>query len=197
MTWCPAAACLVVGLGIVGCSSTDRVDGSQAPAATAEPTSLPTELPSTTTIADPDVTIRDIASAWYGNAEIGGAVAVVGTPDGNVRIAAVGQAAPGVAAASDDMMRIGSITKTFTASLAVRLARQGLIDLDAPVADYLPDLGLGARESPFVGCSNHTSGITDPDPNELIARFRADPAHRFTHRRTHRPRCAPLAGFRR
>jgi D-alanyl-D-alanine carboxypeptidase len=61
----------------------------------------------------------------------------------------------------------------------VRLAHQGLIDLDAPVADQLPDLGLGP-EITVRRLLNHTSGITDPDPNELVARFRADPAHHFS-----------------
>jgi D-alanyl-D-alanine carboxypeptidase len=173
------AACLVAGLCILGCSSSHRVDGSQSSATTAEPATFPTASRSATTIADLDAAIGQIASAWYGNAETGGAVAVVGTPDGTSRAVAVGQAAPGVAAATDDVMRTGSITKTFTATVAVRLAHQGLIDLDAPVADQLPDLGLGP-EITVRRLLNHTSGITDPDPNELVARFRADPAHHFS-----------------
>jgi D-alanyl-D-alanine carboxypeptidase len=166
-------------LCILGCSSSHRVDDRRTSATSAEPATLPTASRSATTIADLDAAIGQIASDWYGNAEIGGVVAVVGTPDGTSRAVAVGQAAPGVAAATDDVMRTGSITKTFTATVAVRLARQGLIDLDAPVADQLPDLGLGP-EITVRRLLNHTSGITDPDPNELVARFRADPAHHFS-----------------
>jgi CubicO group peptidase (beta-lactamase class C family) len=73
--------------------------------------------------SDLDDTIRQIASGWYGTTGIGGVVAVVGTPDGTVHVAAVGPAAPGVPAARDDVMRTGSITKAFTATVAVRLAR--------------------------------------------------------------------------
>jgi D-alanyl-D-alanine carboxypeptidase len=178
MTRLAAAAGLVVGLCMVGCSSSQRVDSSQAAVTTIEPATLSTAVSPATTIADLDAAIRQITADWYGNADIGGVVAVVGTPDGSVRVVAAGQAAPGVGAPSDDVMRTGSITKTFTATLAVRLARQGLIDLDAPVADQLPDLGLGL-EVTIRGLLNHTSGITDPDPTELITRFRADPAHRF------------------
>jgi D-alanyl-D-alanine carboxypeptidase len=129
--------------------------------------------------SDLDDSIRQIASDWYGTADIGGVVAVVGTPDGAVHVATIGQSAPGVPASPDDVMRVGSITKTFTATLAVRLARRGVIDLDAPVTDYLPDLGLPPRVT-IRTLLNHTSGITDPDPTALITRFRADPTHRFT-----------------
>jgi D-alanyl-D-alanine carboxypeptidase len=47
------------------------------------------------------------------------------------------------------------------------------------VAHELPELGL-APDITARTLLNHTSGITDPDPNELIARFRTDPAHRFS-----------------
>jgi D-alanyl-D-alanine carboxypeptidase len=133
----------------------------------------------TTAATDLDGTIRRIVSDWYGTTQIGGAVAVVGTPDGAVHVAALGHAAPGVPASRDDVMRTGSITKSFTAALAVRLARQGLIELDAPVTDVLPELVLAPGVTVRT-LLDHTSGITDPDPNELIARFRADPAHRFS-----------------
>ena len=37
----------------------------------------------------------------------------------------------------DTVFRIGSITKTFTAIAVLQLSEQGLVDLDAPVNDYL------------------------------------------------------------
>src|SRR5436305_2399358 len=39
----------------------------------------------------------------------------------------------------DTLFQIGSITKTFTATTAMRLVEQGALDLDAPVRVYLPD----------------------------------------------------------
>lgn len=40
------------------------------------------------------------------------------------------------------LFQIGSITKTFTATLSMRLVEDGVLDLDAPVRRYLPDLAL-------------------------------------------------------
>jgi CubicO group peptidase (beta-lactamase class C family) len=37
----------------------------------------------------------------------------------------------------DTVFRIGSITKTFTATAVLQLREQGLVDLDAPAGDYL------------------------------------------------------------
>jgi CubicO group peptidase (beta-lactamase class C family) len=42
----------------------------------------------------------------------------------------------------DTLVQIGSITKTFTATAAVRLAEDGRLDLDEPVRTYLPELRL-------------------------------------------------------
>jgi CubicO group peptidase (beta-lactamase class C family) len=40
------------------------------------------------------------------------------------------------------LFQIGSTTKTMTATVALRLAEQGTLDLDAPVRTYLPDFRL-------------------------------------------------------
>src|SRR4051812_45763758 len=37
----------------------------------------------------------------------------------------------------DTVFRVGSLTKTFTAIAVMQLVEQGLVDLDAPAADYL------------------------------------------------------------
>ena len=43
---------------------------------------------------------------------------------------------------ADTLFQIGSISKTFTATVALRLAEEGKLDLDAPIRTYLPDLKL-------------------------------------------------------
>jgi CubicO group peptidase (beta-lactamase class C family) len=43
---------------------------------------------------------------------------------------------------ADTLFQVGSITKTFTATALVRLVEQGVLDLDAPVRRYIPDLRL-------------------------------------------------------
>ncbi|WP_078624739.1 serine hydrolase domain-containing protein [Streptomyces monomycini] len=59
--------------------------------------------------------------------------------------------------------RIGSITKTFTATAVLQLAGKGRIDLDAPIGRYLPGLVPGARGQAITVrmLLNHTSGIAD------------------------------------
>src|SRR5262245_56144915 len=43
---------------------------------------------------------------------------------------------------ADTLFQIGSITKTFTGTLVMRLVEQGKLDLDAPLLRYLPDLRM-------------------------------------------------------
>ncbi|WP_188826666.1 serine hydrolase domain-containing protein [Nocardia camponoti] len=58
----------------------------------------------------------------------------------------------------DGHVRIGSNTKTFTATLALQLVAEGKIDLDAPLAGYLPEFGLDERATVRM-VLQHTSGI--------------------------------------
>lgn len=44
------------------------------------------------------------------------------------------------------LFQIASATKPFTATAVLRLHEQGLLDLDAPLSTYLPDLRLGVRD---------------------------------------------------
>jgi len=45
------------------------------------------------------------------------------------------------------LYQIGSISKTFTGTTAMRLVEQGKLDLDAPIRTYLPDLRLADVEA--------------------------------------------------
>ncbi|GAA3227099.1 hypothetical protein GCM10020256_38100 [Streptomyces thermocoprophilus] len=53
--------------------------------------------------------------------------------------------------------RIGSITKTFTAVLVMRLRDEGLIDLGDPLEKHLP--GTGAGEATIADLLAHTGGL--------------------------------------
>lgn len=48
----------------------------------------------------------------------------------------------------DTLFQIGSNTKVFTATLAMRLVEDGVLDLDAPLNRYLPDLRLADPSAP-------------------------------------------------
>ncbi|MFJ9030500.1 serine hydrolase domain-containing protein [Streptomyces sp. NPDC102274] len=54
--------------------------------------------------------------------------------------------------------RIGSITKTFTATLVLQLVAEGKIGLDTPADDYLPEFGLD-RQITVRMLLQHTSGL--------------------------------------
>jgi D-alanyl-D-alanine carboxypeptidase len=62
----------------------------------------------------------------------------------------------------NDRVRIGSVTKTFTASLVLQLVAEGKIDLDAPIEQYLPGLlhGSGIDGRGIDGSGIDGSAIT-------------------------------------
>jgi D-alanyl-D-alanine carboxypeptidase len=66
----------------------------------------------------------------------------------------------GVPLAPDDVFRIASVTKTFTAAMIVKLAETGRLALDDPLALYLPDFP-NAPNITLRQMLNHTSGISD------------------------------------
>jgi len=51
--------------------------------------------------------------------------------------------------------QIGSVTKTFTGTLAMRLAEQGALDLDATVRTYLPDFRVADEEASAQATVRH------------------------------------------
>lgn len=63
----------------------------------------------------------------------------------------------------DTLFQIGSISKVFCATLVMTLVDEGKVDLDAPVARYLPDLRLADAETmrslTVRQTLSHTSGI--------------------------------------
>lgn len=60
--------------------------------------------------------------------------------DGEARSAGLGVTDPRapLEVDGDTLFQIGSISKTFTAALAALLAQRGLLDLDAPLRQYMP-----------------------------------------------------------
>lgn len=69
----------------------------------------------------------------------------------------------GVPVTTDSLFQIGSITKTWTATLIMQLVDEGRLDLDAPVTDVLPELQLGdpelAKQVTMRHLLTHSSGI--------------------------------------
>lgn len=60
---------------------------------------------------------------------------------------------------TDAVFHIASLTKQFTAVAIMMLKERGLVSLDAPMNDYLPDFPLGGRHVTIRHLLNHTSGF--------------------------------------
>jgi CubicO group peptidase (beta-lactamase class C family) len=72
-----------------------------------------------------------------------------------------------VPASGTTRYRLGSVSKLFTAAIAARLAERKVLDLDAPIQQYLPD--FPQKQAPITPRQllGHTSGIRhyrDADP---------------------------------
>jgi D-alanyl-D-alanine carboxypeptidase len=73
---------------------------------------------------------------------------------------------------TNGMFRVGSVTKTITATVVLQLVADGKVGLDAPAADYLPQYGLDRRITVRMllqhtsGVFNHT-GDFDPQGNPV------------------------------
>jgi len=65
-----------------------------------------------------------------------------------------------------DAFRAGSVTKTFVATLALQLVETGELDLDAVVADYLPNLLPDGDVITVRQLLNHTSGLFNYNEDE-------------------------------
>lgn len=64
-----------------------------------------------------------------------------------------------VAATPSHRFRLGSVSKIFTASLAAEMAARGLVDLDAPIVKYLPDLPAQHHATTLRQLLTHRGGI--------------------------------------
>ncbi|MFI6170462.1 serine hydrolase domain-containing protein [Nocardia sp. NPDC051052] len=71
-------------------------------------------------------------------------------------------------------VRIGSITKTFVATVMLQLVAEGKVELDAPVQRYLPDVvqgpGIDGNRVTIRNLLQHKSGLP-----EYVAEFGAEP----------------------
>jgi CubicO group peptidase (beta-lactamase class C family) len=87
----------------------------------------------------------------------------------------------GVAMSTSSVSRTGSISKSVTAVLMMRLVDRGVIELDDPVRDYLPAVdGLatarpGAEPITFRHLASHTAGLVrEPDwPGSVVGPIEA------------------------
>jgi len=67
------------------------------------------------------------------------------------------------AARPDALWPVASIGKSFTAVLVLQLVEEGVLDLDAPVSDYVPWLAIGRGSAPVTlhHLLTHTAGLIE------------------------------------
>lgn len=100
--------------------------------------------------------------------------------DRAVMVTALGNSMTTVPATPDMHYRIGGITETVMSTLLMMLAEHGRIDLDAPIAKWLPDLLAADRVTPRMLVAN-TAGYRDYVWDEGFGKLLlADPFRRFT-----------------
>ncbi len=95
-----------------------------------------------------------------------GAVTALAIRDGETLASAAGSAnSNGSPVSVDTAFRVGSISKSFTATMVMQLVDEGLVDLDEPLSTYLPDTRVGGDVT-IRQLLSHTSGVasyTDQD----------------------------------
>jgi len=127
--------------------------------------------------------VRDIVDTGVREGPLVGAIVAVGLPGRAPAIAAAGlrDRARGLPFRPDTPWRVASVTKTFVAALALRLAERGRLDLDAPLSRWLADVPNAGRVSPRRLLA-HTAGYREYFTRDFAAAGRADPARPWTAR---------------
>jgi D-alanyl-D-alanine carboxypeptidase len=112
------------------------------------------------------------------NSGVAGMTATL-TADGHTTTltSGVGNRATGEPVPENSRVRIGSITKSFTAAILMQLTRGGKLNLDGPIEKYLPGMvsgeGVDGRKITVRQLLQHRSGLPefagDPRTDELKA----------------------------
>ncbi len=118
--------------------------------------------------------LNQLVDAIMKQANIPGVVVGVWVPGEGAWVEAKGKAdvETGEEMGTDYKFRIGSITKTFTATVVLQLVDEGRIGLDDPVSKYLEGIRRG-EDMTVRQLLNHTSGMYSHDEGENEAVFNA------------------------
>ena len=92
---------------------------------------------------------------------------VLADAEGVAWAAGFGEQAPGVPADAETAYRVGSVSKLFTDIAVMQLAERGEIEIDAPVADYLPEFAPSSQWDATITLRqlmSHRSGLIREPP---------------------------------
>ena len=109
----------------------------------------------------------------------GTTMALIIEADGSVTSASNTADMDEIVVGPDDVFRIGSITKVFTAALTLGLVDDGLVDLDAPAGDYVSRVAVpdGVTVRHLLG---HRSGIANYTTDQFFDETKADDSRVWT-----------------
>jgi D-alanyl-D-alanine carboxypeptidase len=122
--------------------------------------------------------LQQVLDTTVADGGIPGAALTVLLPNGASWTGASGLADPDaeVAMAPETRVRIGSLSKMFTAVVVLQLVEEGKIDLDAPIATWLPDLVPHGDAITVRELLQHTSGLYDYlEDRKFLSRAYDDP----------------------
>ena len=150
----------------VGATPTPTIEATPtAPPLSPSPTAqIESPTPTATTGLDPAIaaTLQATIETLRKRGNFPGISAAVVFPDGSLWTgqSGVGVLSTGAALTADTIFSVGSISKTFTAALALRLAEKGTIGLDDRLSRWVPTFPNAAHIT-LRELLNHTSGIRD------------------------------------
>jgi len=101
-----------------------------------------------------DQALRDGQGAY----DLGISAAVI-VPGYQPWVGVAGNSQPGAPLANDMLFNVGSIAKSFEAALALKLAEEGLLNLDEPISKWLPAYDNIDSRITVRQLMNHTSGV--------------------------------------
>ena len=167
-----------------------RIDRSAVAALVALLASATGPAAQTATVADTAAlrsVLQSTLDAIHSSGRFPGATAALSLADGPTIALAVGysDSAQHVRMLPNDRMLVGSTGKTFVAAVALQLAAEGALDLDARVSDYLGDRDWfdrvpNAAEITVRNLMNHTSGVMRYEfKDEFVQQLSADPERRW------------------
>ncbi len=123
---------------------------------------LLTAVQSLASTIDPQTIQKALTDAVANRHTVGIVVGII-DKDGRTIYSHGKTAADGRAVDGDSVFEIGSVTKTFTATLLADMVARGLVNLDDPVAKFLPKgvtlPGRGGKEITLLDLATHRSGL--------------------------------------
>ena len=158
--------------------------GCTAPAVNTT-TPEPTEAPASTSVASPAGEVQSLleqaAAEQVERHALGSLLAEVRIDGEVVGRVALGEAMAEVPISVDGRFRNGAVAITYVSTVMLRLAEEGVIDLDEPIEEWLPDLPDAELVTPRM-LANMTAGYPDHVANTgFVDDVVADPFLTFTN----------------